>query len=84
MPPRWNSWAALQAVQLDFERTSKLRPVRLDAPTAHVGAPVRVGIGGGVEIEGHIVDASTPVLRVKVKAAPLRAKPRKRTRTGTA
>ena len=72
MPPRWNTWALVQSVQLDYEKTPKLRPVRLAAPTARVGEPVRVGVSG-VEIEGRITDASTPVLRVKVKATQLKA-----------
>jgi hypothetical protein len=37
MPPRWNGWATLQAVQLDYERVPKLRPVRLAAPAGRVG-----------------------------------------------
>jgi hypothetical protein len=73
MPPRWNTWATLQAVQLDYEKTPKIRPVRLLAPTARVGDPVRIGVSG-VEIEARITDASTPVLRVKVKATPLKVK----------
>jgi hypothetical protein len=33
------------------------------------------------EIEGRITDATTPVLHVKVKAAALKVKPAKRSRT---
>jgi hypothetical protein len=51
MPPRWNVWATLQAVQFDYERTPKQRPARLAAATANVGDPVRIGMSG-VEIEG--------------------------------
>jgi hypothetical protein len=83
MPPRWNGWATLQAVQFDYERTPKQRPVRLAGPTANVGDPVRIGMAG-VEIEGRITDASTPVLRVSVKAKPLRARPKPTKRTRTA
>jgi hypothetical protein len=80
MPVRWNSWALVQAVRLDYEKTPKERPVRLAAPTARVGDPVRIGVAG-VEIEGRITDASTSVLHVKVKATPLKAKAAKRSRT---
>jgi hypothetical protein len=57
---------------LDYEKTPKERPVRLTAPTAVVGDPVRIGISG-VEIEGRIIDAGGPILRVKVKPTVLRA-----------
>jgi hypothetical protein len=77
MPPRWNTWALVQAVQLDYEKAPKERAVRLAAPAASVGDPVRVGISG-VEIEGHIARIVGPVLHVKVKAAPLKAKPTRR------
>jgi hypothetical protein len=80
MPLRWNTWALVQAVRLDYEKTPKERPVRLAGPTARVGDPVRVGVSG-VEIEGRITDASTPVLQVKVRATPLKMKPAKRSRT---
>jgi hypothetical protein len=43
------------------------------------GDPVRIGVSG-VEVEGRIVDATGPVLRVKLKAAPLRVGPIKRVR----
>jgi hypothetical protein len=39
MPPRWNTWALVQAVQLDYEKAPKERPVRLAAPAASVGDP---------------------------------------------
>jgi hypothetical protein len=79
MPIPWNTWTLLQAVQLDYERTPKQRPVRLAGPTAVVGDPVRIGMSG-VEIEGRIVDASSPVLRVKIKPIALHARPIKRVR----
>jgi hypothetical protein len=65
----------MQSVQLEWEKTPKLRAVRLAAPTARVGDPVRIAVSG-VEIEAQIVDASTSVLQVKVKATPLQATPR--------
>jgi hypothetical protein len=80
MPLRWNTWALVQAVRLDYEKTTKERPVRLAAPTARVGDPVRIGISG-MEIEGRITDASTSLLHVKVNATPLKMKPIKRSRT---
>jgi hypothetical protein len=83
MPPRWNTWAGIQAVQFDWERAPKERQVRLSATTARVGDPVRIRMSG-VEIEGVIVDASTPVLKVKVKATPLKVKAVKSKRTRTA
>jgi hypothetical protein len=73
MPPRWNTWASVRAVQLDYENAPKERPVRLAAPTAQVGDPVRIGMSG-VEIEAVITDTSTAVLKVKVKATPLKMK----------
>jgi hypothetical protein len=63
-----------------MRRTAKERPVRLSASAPRVGDPVRIGVSG-VEIEAQIVDASGPVLRVKVKAAALRAKSRKCAKT---
>ena len=81
MPPRWNSWSTVWAVQLDYEKAPKQRPVRLAGPTARAGDPVRIGVSG-VEIEGRITDASTSVLHVKVKAMPLRAGPTRRVKTG--
>jgi hypothetical protein len=79
MPIRWNAWSLLRAVQFDYEKEPKERPVRLAAPTAVVGDPVRVGMSG-VEIEGRITDTSSPVLRMKVKPTALRAGPIKRFR----
>jgi hypothetical protein len=80
MPPRWNTWALLQAVRLDFEKTPKERPARLTGSTPAVGDPVGVGVSG-VEIEGRIVSIEGAVLHVKAKATPLRAKPARRTKT---
>ena len=73
MPPRWNAWAGVQSVQWDWEKQPKERQVRLSAATARVGDPVRVRMSG-VEIEGVITDASSAVLKVKVKAMQLKAK----------
>jgi len=80
MPVRWNTWAAIQAVQLDFEKTPKERQVRLSAPAAAVGDPVRIQVSG-VEIEGRITKIDGAVLRVKVKATPARTRPTRRTKT---
>jgi hypothetical protein len=80
MPPRWNTWAGLRAVKLDFEKTPKERSVRLAGPVPAVGDPVRIGMSG-VEIEGQIVSIAGTVLHVKVKATMLRAKPKRRTKT---
>ena len=46
--------------------------MRLAAPTARVGDPVRVRMSG-VEIEG-VITATTPVLKVKVKATQMKVK----------
>ena len=73
MPPRWNTWAGVQAVQFDWEKQPKDRQVRLAAPIARVGDPVRIRMSGA-EIEGVITDASGPVLKVKVKATQVKAK----------
>jgi hypothetical protein len=73
MPPRWGTWALVQAVQLDYEKAPKERAVRLAAPAAAIGDPVRVGVSG-VEIEGRSARIVGPVLHVKVKAAQLKAK----------
>ena len=80
MPPRWNTWAGVQPVQWDWEKQPKDRQVRLAAPTAHAGDPVRIRMAGA-EVEGIIIDASTPVLRVKLKSTPVKAQPKRRTRT---
>jgi hypothetical protein len=79
MPLRWNPTTLVRAVQFDYEKTPKQRPVRLAAPTAVAGDPVRIGVSG-VEVEGRIVDASGPILRVKLKTTQLRARPMKRVR----
>jgi hypothetical protein len=71
MPPRWNTWATIHAVQWDWEKEPKERQVRLVAAVPQAGDPVRVRMSGA-EIEGIITDASTPVLRVKVKATVLK------------
>jgi hypothetical protein len=68
-----------RAVQFDYEKAAKQRPVRLAAPTAVAGDPVRIGISG-VEVEGRIVDADGTVLRVRLKATPLTMGTVKRTR----
>ena len=59
--------------------------MRLAAPTARAGDPVRI-LTSGVEIEAVITDASTPVLHVRVKPAAVTAgaAKTKRTRTGSA
>jgi hypothetical protein len=83
MPPRWNSWAGIQSVQFDWEKEPRERQVRLSAPTARVGDPVRIRMSG-VEIEGIIADARGPVLKVKVKATPLKVKAVKSKRSRSA
>ena len=50
MPPRWKTRAAVQVVQLDYDKTPKERPVRLTGPAPLVGEPLRVGMSD-VEIE---------------------------------
>ena len=77
MPPRWNTWAAVQVVQLDYEKTPRERPVRLAGPAAVVGELVRVGMSG-VEIEGAHRWHFSNVLRVKVKATPWKVRPARR------
>ena len=83
MPSRWNSWAGLQAVQFDWEKTPKDRQVRLAGPIARAGNPVRIRVSG-VEIEGIITDASTPVLHVKVKPQAVKVKAPKSKRVRSA
>ena len=70
----------MQAVQLDYERVPKLRPVRLAGPVPIVGEPVRIGISGA-EIECRISKVDGAVLHVRVKATQLRASPKRRTKT---
>lgn len=82
MPPRWNTWAGVQTVQLDFEKAPKQRPVRLAGRAATIGDPVRIGLSG-VEIEGYIIGVG-PVLHVKVKATQLKVQPGKTKRTRSA
>src|SRR5687767_2808995 len=56
MPPRWNTWATVRAVQLDYEktRTSRLGSLERSAPiferpTASVVAYfLRTGVRGGI------------------------------------
>lgn len=80
LPPRRNTWAAVQAVQLDYEKARKERPVRLAGPASVVGELVRVGMSG-VEIEGCITLVAGSVLQVKVKATTLKAGPKRRVRS---
>ena len=80
MAPRWNTWAGIQVVQLDFEKAPKERRVRLATPTPIVGDPVRIGMSG-VEIEGRIASIAGNVLHVKVKATQLRARPARRVKS---
>jgi hypothetical protein len=77
MPPRWNAWATLHTVRLDYEKTAKQRNLRLSGPKPIVGEPVRVGMAG-FELEGRISRIDGPVLHVKVKATQLKAGPRPR------
>jgi hypothetical protein len=66
-------WAAVQAVQFDYEKTPKERLVRLTGPAPVIGEPVRIGMSG-VEIEGRITNVAGSVLHVKVKATQLKVK----------
>jgi hypothetical protein len=69
----------VQAVQLDYEKTPKERPVRLAGPAPVIGDPVRVGMSG-VDIEGpHQRGGLGPA--VKVKATPLRVTPTRRVKS---
>jgi hypothetical protein len=70
----------LQAVQFDWAKQPKERQVRLAAPTARAGAPVRIRTSG-VEIEAVIIDATTPVLHVRVKRAAVKPTGAKTKRT---
>ena len=79
MPPRWNAWTHMQAVQFDHENEAKLRRVRLTREPMAVGDRVRIRMSG-VEVEAVITDLSTPVLCVKVKPTLLRAMLVKRAR----
>jgi hypothetical protein len=71
MPVRFNASTLLRAVQFDYERAPRPRLVRLSAPTDVVGDPVRIRMAG-VEVEARIVEATGPMLRVNLKATPLR------------
>jgi hypothetical protein len=72
MPPRWNAWTHLQAVQFDYEREPKMRQVRLTTPSPTPGGVARIGVSG-VEIEAVIMSVVPGLLRVKVKRATAKA-----------
>lgn len=63
--PRWNTWTHVRYVQFDDELLSKPRAVRQSGPALRVGDPVRIGMGGGVELDAVIVAIDGPLLRVK-------------------
>jgi len=58
MAPRWNPTTLVHSVQLDYEKTPKLRPVRLTGPAARVGDLARVVVSG-IEVEGRIIAAGS-------------------------
>lgn len=72
MPPRWNAWTHLQAVQFDYEREPKMRRVRLTTASPTPGELARIAISG-VEVEVVIVSVVPGLLTVKVKRTPAKA-----------
>src|SRR3954471_16334096 len=69
MPPRWNARTHLQNVQFDYEKTPKMRQVRLSSATPVPGEPARIAMSG-VEVEVVIISAVPGLLTVKVKRTP--------------
>jgi len=59
----------LQSVQFDYEKTPKMRQVRLCGATPVPGEPARIAMSG-VEIEVVIVSVVPGLLTVKVKRSP--------------
>ena len=72
MPPRWNAWTHMQAVQFDYEREPKMRHVRLCRATPVAGDVVRIGVSG-VEVECVIVSVVAGLMTVNVKRTPAKA-----------
>ena len=77
MPPRWNAWTHLQAVQFDHERAPKMRQVRQCSPSLAAGELVRVGVSG-VEVEAVVVSNAPGLLTVKVRRTPAKAEPKQK------
>jgi hypothetical protein len=77
MPPSWNAWTHLQAVQFDHEREPKMRHVRQCSPLLAAGELVRIGISG-VEVEAVIVSNAPGLLTVKVKRTPAKVEPKQK------
>jgi hypothetical protein len=80
MPPRWNAWTHLQAVQFDHERQPKMRQVRQCSGSLAAGEVVRVGVSG-VEVEAVVVSNAPGLLTVRVRpttAKSGRPEPKKR------
>jgi hypothetical protein len=74
MPPNWNAWMHLQAVQFDHEREPKMRQVRQCSGSLVAGELVRVGVSG-VEVEAVVVSNAPGLLTVKVKRTLAKAEP---------
>jgi hypothetical protein len=72
MPPRWNPWTHLQAVQFDYEKAPKMRQVRLCGPSPVAGEPARIAVSG-VEVDVVIVSVVPGLLTVTVKRTPAKA-----------
>ena len=60
MPRRWNTWATVQAVQLDYEKTPKERLVRLAGPPPVVASrrPLQERTRGALEVPAGATRAS--------------------------
>jgi hypothetical protein len=56
-------------VQFEHERAPSPREVRLCGPTARVGDPVRVAMGGA-EVEGWIAEVAQAILYVEIGKRP--------------
>ena len=67
MPPRWNAWTHLQAVQFDHERAPKIRQVRQCAALLAAGELVRVGVSG-VDVEAMVVSNAPGLITVEGEA----------------
>ena len=74
MPPRWNAWTHLQAVQFDYEREPKMRQVRLTTSSPKPGELARIAMSG-VEVECVVVSVVSGLLTVKVKRTQAKVKP---------
>lgn len=71
---RWNAWTHLQNVQFDYEKTPKMRQVRLCGPSPVAGEPARIAMSG-VEVEVVIVSVEPGLMSAKVKRTSAKITP---------